>query len=59
MYDFAFWTFYNEFNPLMLYEVKMKIFMTFGVHLIVVYYAFVDKGNSVQWDAPFYGRVGI
>lgn len=43
MYDFAFWTFFNEFNPLMLFEIKMKIFMTFGVHMLVVIYAFVDK----------------
>lgn len=59
MYDFAFWTFFNEFNPLMLFEVKMKIFMTFGVHMLVVIYAFVDKQGSIDITSPFYGKIGI
>ena len=59
MYDFAFWTFFNEFNPLMLFEIKMKIFMTFGVHMLVVIYAFLDKSDSVDVSSPYYGRIGI
>lgn len=59
MYDFAFWTFFHEFNPLMLFEIKMKIFMTFGVHMLVVIYAFVDKSDTVDFASPFYGKIGI
>lgn len=59
MYDFAFWTFFNEFNPLMLFDIKMKIFMTFGVHMLVVIYAFIDKGDSIDFTTPFYGKIGM
>jgi hypothetical protein len=59
MYDFAFWTFFTEFNPLMLFEIKMKIFMTFGVHMLVVVYAFLDKNDSIDVTSPYYGKIGI
>lgn len=59
MYDFAYWTFYHEYNPLMLFEIKMKIFMTFGVHMLVVFYAFINTADSIDITTPFYGKIGI
>lgn len=59
MYDYAFWTFYHEYNPLMLFDLKMKVFMTFGVHMLVVIYAFVDKSGTFDYRTPYYGEIGI
>ena len=43
MYDYSFWKFFNETNPLVLNDLRLKLFMTFVVHSLVIWYAFVDK----------------
>jgi hypothetical protein len=59
MYDYAFWKFYNETNPLLLYDLRVKIFMTLAVHALVIWYTFIDKANTVDIAHPYYGMIGM
>lgn len=59
MYDYAFWTFYHEYNPLMLFDIKIKVFMTFAVHILVIFYAFESNTDKYDATTPYYGKIGM
>lgn len=45
IYDFVFWELYTEDNPATTNTLKLKLGLSFGVHMMAVYYYFVDTAE--------------
>lgn len=51
IYDFVFWELFHEDNPKTMQTLKMKLGLAFGVHILAVYYYFVNTGD---FQKPIY-----
>lgn len=52
LYDYAFWKLYTCHNPLEIYAIKMKIFMTMLVHGFIVVSAFYARSEGMSFKEP-------
>ena len=50
IYDYAFWMMYHEDNPVTMTNLKLKLTLGFGVHLLALYFYFKD----LPFNKPFH-----
>jgi len=45
IYDYVFWQLYTEDNPITTDQLKIKLGLAFGVHVMAIYYYFINTGG--------------